>query len=69
MMTQAQLDGYIRIIYEQQTRADRLRAQGLEYDANTALCCRHDAALAIRFAFSAMRRHIEKLEAQEEATR
>ena len=53
MTTQAQLDGYIRTVWEQQERADR--AFDL-HDRATAITCRNDAALAIRLAFSAMRR-------------
>ena len=56
------IDRKLDIICEQQTRADR--TQGAEHD--TAIACRNDAALAIRLAFSAMRRRIEAQEATDD---
>ena len=62
MTTQAQLDGYIRTVWEQQERATLAQDHEARGVANT---CRNDAALAIRLAFAAMRRQIEALQTQE----
>ena len=63
MTTQAQLDGYIRTVWEQQEIATC--AQNHEA-RRVAIACRNDAALAIRLAFSAMRRRIEAQEATDD---
>ena len=62
MTTRRKIDRYIHTLCEQQERADSLKAQGDTAGAWTATTCRNDAAQAIRFAFSAMRRRIEELE-------
>ena len=63
MTTQAQLDRYIRTVWEQQEIATC--AQNHEA-RRVAIACRNDAALAIRLAFSAMRRRIEAQEATDD---
>ena len=65
MTTQADVDRYIRTVWEQQEIATC--AQNHEA-RRVAIACRNDAALAIRLAFSAMRRRIEALQAQEEVS-
>ena len=59
MTTRREIDRRIHIICEQQARADSATTKA-EHDI--AIDCRNDAALAIRLAFSAMRRQIEELE-------
>ena len=67
MTTRRDIERYIHTLCEQQERADSLKAQGDTGGAWTATTCRNDAALAIRFAFSAMRRRIEELELEVKA--
>ena len=62
MTTRRDIDAMIHTLCEQQERADSLKAQGDTAGAWMATTCRNDAALAIKFAFSAMRRQIEELE-------
>ena len=64
MTTQADVDRYIRTVWEQAALAATTR----DAEHDTAIACRNDAALAIRLAFSAMRRQIEALQAQEEVS-
>ena len=66
MTTRRKIDAMIHTLCEQQARADALKAQGDTAGAWTATTCRNDAAQAIRFAFSAMRRRIEELEASDD---
>ena len=69
MMTRAYIDRRLRTIWEQQERADRARTHNAREFA-AAIDLRNDACQSIRFAFSAMRRQIEELEAQkQEVTR
>ena len=59
MTTRRDIDRYIHTLCEQQARASTV---GVKQEHDIAIICRNDAALAIRFAFSAMRRRIEELE-------
>ena len=61
MTTRRDIDRYIHTLCEQQERATRAWPHR-RHEHDIAIDCRNDAALAIRFAFSAMRRQIEELE-------
>ena len=63
MTTRRDIDRYINTLCEQQERADFARTRE---EVDTAITCRNDACQSIRFAFSAMRRQIEELEAQKQ---